>query len=148
MDTYHAALWSSSPYSTNETELPTTKGPSSVEGTPGQVSSAIWRNGHGRRYWKARDPGHRLGSIAVHRRNWRQLRLSGKPERHPQKCIGGGTWGVWQSQVGDLCQLPVLTVAGVVLVRHRVMWWSGRCPQYAFLAQCATAQLPVSARLG
>ena len=45
--------------------------------------------------------------------------------------------GVWQSQVGDLSQLPVLTVAGIVLVRHRVMRWSSRCLQYAFLAQCA-----------
>ena len=32
-----------------------------------------------------------------------------KPERQPQKCIGG-TRGVWLSQVGDLSQLPVLTV--------------------------------------
>jgi hypothetical protein len=44
---------------TNVTEDPTTKRPSSV----------FWRNGHGRRYWKARDPGIRLENIAVLRRS-------------------------------------------------------------------------------
>ena len=40
---------------------------------------------------------------AARRRGW-------KPESQPQKCIGGGTQEVWLSQVGDLSQLPVLTV--------------------------------------
>ena len=47
----------------------------------------------------------------------------------------------------DLSQLPVLTVASVVLVRHRVMWWSARCLQCAFTARCSTFQLPESAGL-
>ncbi|KAM9473759.1 uncharacterized protein ACWYII_008391 [Salvelinus alpinus] len=55
------------------TEPPTKKGPSSVV-TRG---SDIWRNGHGRRYWTARDPGDRLGNIAAPKKNWRQLKLSG-----------------------------------------------------------------------
>ena len=73
-------------------------------------------HGHGKRFWKARDPGHRLGKIAAPR----QLKLSGSgmrrlhgwDERQPQKSIGGGARGVWLSQVGDVSQLPMLTVAG------------------------------------
>jgi hypothetical protein len=45
-----------------------------------------------------------------------QTRLAKEPKRQH-----GTPDSVWQSQVGDLSQLPVLTVAGVVLVRHRVM---------------------------
>ena len=53
-----------------------------------------------------------------------------------------------------LCQLSatvllaVLTMAGVVLVRHRVMRWNARCPQYARLARYATSQLLTSPGLG
>jgi hypothetical protein len=43
------------------TELPTTNGPSGVAG----INSVFWRNGHGRRSWKARDPGKRLESIGL-----------------------------------------------------------------------------------
>ena len=40
---------------------------------------------------------------AARQRGW-------KPERQTQKLLGGGTRGVWRSQVGDLHQLPVLTM--------------------------------------
>ena len=58
------------------------------------------------------------------------------PSGSPKNVLGEGTWGVWRSQVGDLRQLPVLTVEreGVVPGRHRVM-------------RCSTFQLLVSAGL-
>jgi hypothetical protein len=70
-----------------------------------------------------KDPGVRLGSIADRRRNWNAAKAErryyealykarGKCERQPPQKIGGGgsTRGDWRSQVGDLSQLPVLTV--------------------------------------
>ena len=54
------------------TELPTTNGPRSVvTGNRGFRTPGL-----GRRYWMARDPGHRLGNIAAPKKNWRQLKLS------------------------------------------------------------------------
>ena len=221
-------------------------------------SRAIWRNGHGRRYWKARDPGHRLES----RRPQEDLEAAKAERKHyeelarrpPQKCIGGHTRSLAESGVRpeptphayrieprmepepirvelkvsdgseaetvkelmgrleervmrellcwcmkhDICptervrdlmspesalltrpevhasllvktvpaprtrppvRLPsparpvparqdVLTMAGIVLVKHRVMRWSARGLQYAFFARCTTSQLPASAGLG
>jgi hypothetical protein len=55
-------------HTTIVTELPTTKGPSSVEkGT----------HGHERRSWTVKDPGGRLENIAIQRRRLRQRRRSG-----------------------------------------------------------------------
>ena len=35
---------------------------------------------------------------------------AGSPRGSPKNVLGVGTWGVWRSQVGDLRQLPMLTV--------------------------------------
>ena len=75
-------------------------------------------------------------------RHYEELaRQRNRDERQPQKCIGGGTRGVWLSQVGDLSQLPMLTVERGGPGRHRVMPW-GAC-----IARCAISQLLVSAGL-
>jgi hypothetical protein len=57
-------------------------------------------------------PKAELEAAKAERRHYEELaRQSGwKPERHPQKCIGGGTGRVWQSQEPDLSQLPLFTV--------------------------------------
>ena len=105
-----------------------------------------------------KDPGLRLENIAAPKQSWRQRKLSGSGMRRQHggvvgsprgshKYFLGGTRGVWLSQVGDLSQLPVLTVEREGPGRHRVMLWSTRCPQCGYIAQCGTFQLLVSARL-
>ena len=54
-------------------------------------------------------------------RRWYEARERNRHERQPPKNVGACTRGVWQSQVGDLSQLLVLTRSSMVLVRHRVM---------------------------
>jgi hypothetical protein len=64
----------------------------------------------------------------------------------PPKNVWLGTRGVWQSEVGDLSLLLVLTVRCAVLVRHRVMRSSSRCRQYALIALWAIGHPPASAK--
>jgi hypothetical protein len=47
--------------------------------------------------------------------------MVGSPRGSPKNFLGGGTQGVWRSQVGDLRQLPVLTRELERPGRHRVM---------------------------
>ena len=56
----------------------------------------------------------------------------------PKNVLGGGTRVVWLSQVGDLSQLPVLTVERGGPGRHRVMPWGAQCSRCAGIAWCST----------
>ena len=117
---------------TSVTESPTNQEPSSVVSGG---SRNLWTHGHGRIFWTEKDPGHRLGNIVAPRQSWRQRKLSGGGmsrqhgsmaarlgrEAAPKLSRGGGTWGVWLSQVGDLSQLHVLTLERGGPGRHHVM---------------------------
>ena len=80
-------------------------------------------HGLGRKSWTGKDPGGRLGNIAVRKRNCKELKLSDGDMRRltseagtrgsPPFSLVGGTRGVWQSQDSDLGQLPVLTLASM-----------------------------------
>jgi hypothetical protein len=83
--------------------------------------SDIWRTGLGKRFWTGKDPGHSQGNTAAPKQSWRQRKqrgavmrkqhggAAGSPRGSPKNVFGGGTRVVWRSQVGDLCQLPVIT---------------------------------------
>ena len=91
-----------------------------------------------------RRPQAELEAVKTERRRYEKAaRQRGwKPERQPQKCIGGGTRGVWRSQVGDLRQLPVLTVERTVSpVRMLSPVGYIPAPRIAGL-ECASSQVP------
>lgn len=66
---------------------------------PGSVPEPAWDS------MEQCEEGYRRIRLAT-----RARRRGRKPERQPQKCIGGGTGRVWQSQELDLSQLPLFTV--------------------------------------
>ena len=70
---------------------------------PGRVSEPTWDS------LEQCEEGFRRMELAT------RTRQRNRDERHPQKCR------VWLSQVGDLSQLPVLTVERGGPGRHRVM---------------------------
>ncbi|XP_064881736.1 uncharacterized protein LOC115138403 isoform X2 [Oncorhynchus nerka] len=157
MDTYHAAHWSDISYSSSEEEenryrithhQKRTKQCDNLEQRV--LDSWTWEEIlEGKGPWaqagEYRRPKEELEAAKAKRQRI-EVRQRNRHERQtPPKKIFGGTRGVWQNQVGDLSQLPVLTVTGVVLVRHRVMRSSAQCLQCVFLARCATSQPPVSA---
>ena len=67
-------------------------------------------------------------------------RLARKPGSQPQKCLGGGSQGVWLRQVGDLRKLPVLTGGLERPGRHRVMLWSAQFFQCGCIDRCGSYQ--------
>ena len=65
-----------------------------------------------------RRPKEKLEAARAERRHYEELAQGNVHERQPQNF---GTRGDWRRQVGDLSQLPVLTVARERPGRHRVM---------------------------
>ena len=138
MNYNHAAFWSSSP-STEESRYRTTHHNRTKRRGDRQRQQEqrkeewTWEDElDGKGPWaqpgEYRRPKEELEAAKAERRWYEEAaRWRGwKPESQPQKCIGGGTQEVWQSQVGDLRQLPVLTGGRERPSRHRVMLWSAR----------------------
>uniref|UniRef100_A0A8L0DPT6 Uncharacterized protein n=1 Tax=Oncorhynchus mykiss TaxID=8022 RepID=A0A8L0DPT6_ONCMY len=122
MNTYHAALWSSylSPEDDRYRTTHQKRTKQCGNGQQQQRSQDSWTWERDLDYvttweeidrWSV-DPGRvpepAWDSLEQCEEGYRRMELarrSRKPERQPQKCLGGGTGGVWRSQVGDLRQL-------------------------------------------
>ena len=120
---YHAALWSSSP-SPNDNHYRTThhqrtKQRGREDWTWEDIldgkGSYTWEEilaGRDCLPWEQVEAAWRAEAAGKGNQRYEGTRLARKPERQPPNIFwGGGTRGVWRSQVGDLSPLPVLTMA-------------------------------------
>ena len=130
MDTYRAAYWSDPSYSSlDEEEIcyrTTHHNRTKQCGNQEQrvLDSLTWEEIlDGKGPWaQAREYCRPREELEAVKAEWRRYHGSATGTRgSPKNILGGGTQGVWLSQVGDLSQLPVLTVARGGPGRHRVM---------------------------
>ena len=151
MNTYHAAPWSSS-LSPDDIRYRTTHHQRTKQRGNGQQQQrdldyvTTWNEIE---RWSV-DPGRvqepAWDSLEQCEEEYRRMELArdqGGPRGSPKNVLGGGTRGMWRSQVGDLRQLPVLTVERAGPGRHRGMP-GGAC---VCIARCSTLQPLVSAGL-
>jgi hypothetical protein len=136
MNNFHAALWS---HSNDDhyriTHQPRTK-QRGIDQEQKVLDSWTWEEIlDGKGPWaqagEYRRPKAELEAAKAEQQRYEEVaRQRDRHERQPPKMFwGGGTRGVWQSQVGDLSLLLVFTGRSAVLVRHRVMRSSARCRQ-------------------
>jgi hypothetical protein len=125
MNTYDAALWSSSfnsRYRTTHHQLTKQHGMEEQRvQNPWTWEDILAGKGPWRQAGEYCRPKKELEAAKAERRRFEASERS-RHERQPPNCLGGGgTRGDWRSQAIDLSQLPVLTGSSMVLVRHSIM---------------------------